>query len=117
MASEQSDVRIDRADNSAFAFGENARAETRNAAPAGRGEAGEELLRAVRQLRADLTLLRASEQTARLDEALADTEGDITRTGAAGEGRPARLRTVLADAQNIVSLVASAGAVAGLLGM
>jgi uncharacterized protein YlxW (UPF0749 family) len=117
MAPDEPNVRIGRADNSSFAFGANARAETRNVAPTGRDEAAEELLKAVRELRADLTRLQQSEQTAQLDEALADTEGEITRTGAAGEGRLQRLREVLTDAQNIVTLFASAGAVAGLLGM
>ncbi|MDG9720928.1 hypothetical protein [Streptomyces sp. DH24] len=117
MAPDQPHVRIGRADNSSFAFGDHARAETRNTTSAGRDETAEELLAAVRELRADLTRLRQSEETARLDEALADTEGEITRTGTAGEGRLARLREVLTDAQNIVTLFASAGAVAGLLGM
>ncbi|MBC9731334.1 hypothetical protein [Streptomyces sp. TRM68367] len=117
MAPDEPRVSIGRADNSAFAFGANARAETRNAAPAGRDEAAEELLTAVRELRADLARLQQSEQTTQLDAALAETEGEITRTGAAGEGRLQRLRAVLTDAQSIVTLFASAGTVAGLLGM
>ncbi|MEV6960009.1 hypothetical protein AB0M97_12565 [Streptomyces sp. NPDC051207] len=116
MAADEPNIRIGRADNSSFAFGAHARAETRNTG-AGRDEAAEELLKAVRELRADLTRLQQSEQTAQLDEALADTEGEITRTGAAGEGRLQRLREALTDAQNIVTLFASAAAVAGMLGM
>ncbi|MFF7858836.1 hypothetical protein [Streptomyces sp. NPDC007904] len=117
MAPDEPNVSIGRADNSSFAFGDHARAETRNAAPAARDESAEQLLAAVRELRADLARLRENEQAARLDETLAETEEEITRTGAAGEGRLRRLREVLTDAQSILTLFASAGAVAGLLGM
>ncbi|MFE4048432.1 hypothetical protein [Streptomyces sp. YIM B13518] len=117
MAPDEPNVSIGRADNSSFAFGDHARAETRNAAPAARDESAEQLLAAVRELRGDLARLRENEQAARLDETLARTEEEITRTGTAGEGRLRRLREVLTDAQSILTLFASAGAVAGLLGM
>ncbi|MFF9484620.1 hypothetical protein [Streptomyces sp. NPDC014676] len=117
MTVNEPNVSIGRADNSSFAFGDHARAETRNSAPAARDESAEQLLAAVRELRGDLARLRENEQAVRLDETLAETEEEIARTGTAGEGRLRRLREVLTDAQNIVTLFASAGAVAGLLGM
>jgi uncharacterized protein YlxW (UPF0749 family) len=117
MAADEPRIHIGRADKSSFAFGDNARAETHNSGSTGRDEATEELLNAVRELRADLARVQHSPQTEQLDEALAETEGEITRTGVAGEGRLQRLRVALTDAQNIVTLFASAAAVAGLLGM
>ncbi len=86
-------------------------------APAPRDEATGELLEAVRALRADLSRVRQSEETARLDEALADTEDEIGRTGAVDEGRLGRLRRLLTDAQALTEVLASAGTVAGLLGI
>ena len=77
----------------------------------------QEPLTAVRELRADQARLRQSEQTARLDEAPADTEEEIDRAGTAGEDRRRRLRDLLADAETLTVLLASAGTVAGLLGM
>ncbi|MDH6624997.1 hypothetical protein M2271_002801 [Streptomyces sp. LBL] len=101
---------------STFAIGSHAHAESHHGtAPVPRDQAAEELLAAVRELRADLTRMRASDETAALDEALADTEDEITRTGAAAPSRLDRLRRLLQDSQSLVSLVASAGAVAGLL--
>ncbi|MFI8203122.1 hypothetical protein [Streptomyces sp. NPDC085937] len=117
MAPDEPNVSIGRADNSAFAFGANARAETRNTTAPARDETAEQLLAAVRELRGDLARLRENEQAARLDATLAETEEEITRTGTAGEGRIRRLREGLADAQSILTLFASAGTVAGLLGM
>ncbi|CAM5373626.1 hypothetical protein ACPCIX_10825 [Streptomyces pseudogriseolus] len=117
MAPDEPNVSIGRADNSAFAFGAHARAETHNTAAPARDESAEQLLAAVRELRADLARLRENEQAARLDTTLADTEEEITRTGTAGEGRMQRLREALTDAQSILTLFASAGTVAGLLGM
>lgn len=103
---------------STFAIGSQAHAESHHhAAEAPRDPAAEELLKAVRELRADLTRVRASERTAALDTALADTEDEITRTGQAGPTRLDRLRQLLQDSQGLLDLFASAGAVAGLLGM
>ncbi|MFD3735989.1 hypothetical protein [Streptomyces sp. NPDC058632] len=114
---EQQGVSIGDVHGSTFAIGSNARAESHHGIPAPRAAADEELLTAVRELRVDLARLRQSEQTARLDEALADTEEEIGRTGAAGESRRRRLRDLLADAETVTALLASAGTVAGLLGM
>lgn len=80
-------------------------------------EATEQLLSAVRELRADLQRVRATDQTAALAQALADTEEEITTTGQAGPARRERLREMLSDSQALVNVLASAGALAGLLGM
>lgn len=120
MASDEPNVRIGDVSGSTFAIGSHARAESHHhGGPAQRDEATEELLRAVRELRADLSSgrVRQSEQTAELDAALADTEDEISRTGAAGPTRLQRLRDLLTDAQALTALLASAGTVAGLLGM
>ncbi|ANH93052.1 MULTISPECIES: hypothetical protein [unclassified Streptomyces] len=109
-------VRIGDVSHSTFAIGSHAHAEShRTAAP--RDAAAEELLAAVRELRADLQRVRASDRSRDLDAALADTEDEITRTGSAGESRRQRLRELLADAQSVLAVFASAGSVAGLLGM
>lgn len=120
MANDEPTVRIGNVSGSTFAIGSHARAVShQHGAPAQRDEATEELLRAVRELRADLAggRVRQSEQTARLDTALAETEEEIDRTGAAGPGRLQRLRELLTDAQALTALLASAGTVAGLLGL
>jgi len=102
---------------STFAIGSHAHAESHHGTADRRDEAAEELLKAVRELRADLTRVRASESTAALDTALAETEEEIVTTGQAGPSRRERLRGLLDDSQALVSLIASAGAVAGLLGL
>ncbi|MFI8302413.1 hypothetical protein ACIF80_02960 [Streptomyces sp. NPDC085927] len=116
-AREEGGVHIGDVHGSTFAIGSNAHAESHHGVPAPRDAADEELLTAVRELRADLARLRQSEQTAQLDEALADTEEEIDRTGTAGESRRRRLRDLLAAAETLTALLASAGTVAGLLGM
>lgn len=117
MRREEGGVHIGDVHRSTFAIGENAHAESHHGVPAPRDETSAELLAAVKELRTDLARLRPSEQTARLDEALADTEEEIDRTGTAGEGRLGRLRDLLEGAETLTALVASAGTVAGLLGM
>jgi hypothetical protein len=121
MASEEPSINIgDISGNNAVAIGSQARAENHQV-HSGTGvqpdAATEQLLAAVRELRADLERVRSSEQTAALDEALADTETEITSTGQAGPTRRQRLRELLADSQALVTFLSSAGAVAGLLGM
>ncbi|CAM5302480.1 hypothetical protein ACFV83_16155 [Streptomyces pharetrae] len=110
-------VRIGDVSHSTFAIGSQARAESHHGTASQRDPAAEELLAAVRALRADLTRVRADGRTAQLDAELAETEDEITRTGAVGQGRLQRLRQLLTDSEALVSLIASAGAVAGLLGM
>ncbi|MFG2135523.1 hypothetical protein [Streptomyces sp. NPDC048650] len=73
--------------------------------------AQKELLRAVRELRADLDRAVQSPQVVALSTALTDTESEITGTGAAGAGRLARLRAALGDAGAVVGLLASGTAV------
>ncbi|MEU6353966.1 hypothetical protein ABZ896_32320 [Streptomyces sp. NPDC047072] len=103
---------------STFAIGSHAHAESHHGVGAsGRDAATEELLAAVRELRADLTRVRATDRTAELDTALAETEEEIVTTGQATPTRRERLRQLLDDSQALVGLIASAGAVAGLLGM
>ncbi|MEV5968804.1 hypothetical protein [Streptomyces sp. NPDC051921] len=77
----------------------------------------EELLRAVRELRADLTRIVASEQTTALDAELSDAEDEIQGTGAAGPGRLTRLRQALADAGAVTGIFASAAAVGQAVGV
>ncbi|MCW7988783.1 hypothetical protein RB199_20800 [Streptomyces libani] len=96
----------------AFAIG-NHNTVTHNegqAAPAG-DPAQEELLRAVRALRDDLSRAVESPQITALSGELAETEAEIADSGAAGPGRLARLRTALADAGAVVGLLASGAAV------
>lgn len=77
-----------------------------------RDPAQEELLRLVRELRADLGRVVASSQTAGLDAELAGAQAEIEESGRAGQGRLARIRQALADAGALTALLASAGAVA-----
>ncbi|EGX61509.1 hypothetical protein SZN_02197 [Streptomyces zinciresistens K42] len=121
MATDEPDVRIGDVAHSTFAIGSHAHAESHHGTGAGAaGAAAEELLKAVRELRADLTRVREDEQTRALDAELAGAEDEITRTGAVGESRLRRLRQLLTDSEALVSLLASAGvvasSVAGLLG-
>ena len=102
---------------STFAIGSHAHAESHHGTAPQRDETAEALLTAVRELREDLTRLRATDETAALDSALAETEEEIVTTGQAGPTRRERLRALLDDSQALVGLVASAGAVAGLLGL
>nr|WP_189304671.1 hypothetical protein [Streptomyces albospinus] len=82
--------------------------------------AQQELLQAVRALREDLERLVGSPEITALTAQLADTEGEITDTGAAAPGRLARLRTALTDAGSVVGLLSSGAsvvqAVSALLG-
>ena len=81
-----------------------------SAAPAA-DPAQEELLRAVRALRDDLSRAVESPQITALSGELAETEAEIADSGAAGPGRLARLRTALTDAGAVVGLLASGAAV------
>ncbi|MFE5395160.1 hypothetical protein ACFQ9U_11390 [Streptomyces sp. NPDC056568] len=117
MAAHEPNVHIGNAQGATFAVGDNANVTGNYGTAAARDEAAEELLKAVRELRADLARVQRTERTAELDTALADTEEEITRTGTTPEGRLQRLRTALEDTQTALSLFASFGTVAGLLGM
>ncbi|MEV0603415.1 hypothetical protein AB0I82_29545 [Streptomyces sp. NPDC050315] len=105
----------------AFAVG-NDNTVTNYAAPQqpARDPAQEELLNAVRELRADLQRLTPAPETDALGAELADVQDEIERTGSASPGRLQRLRTALADAGAVTGLLASGAAVVqsvtGLLG-
>ncbi|MHB9859606.1 hypothetical protein [Streptomyces sp. YIM S03343] len=122
MTSDDPKITIRDISGGTFAFGDNAHVESHHTtgptAPLDEAaEAAQELLRAVRELRADLVRVRATDQTATLDTALADTEDEITRTGRAAPSRRERLRELLGDSQALLTVLASAGTVAGLVGL
>jgi len=96
----------------AFAIGDH-NTVTHNEGPAAPSAdpAQEELLRAVRALRDDLSRAVESPQITALSGELAETEAEIADNGAAGPGRLTRLRTALADAGAVVGLLASGTAV------
>jgi hypothetical protein len=117
ITSHEVTVRIGDVSYGTFAIGSHAHAESHHSVDARRDAAAEELLRAVRELRADLTRVRADEQTEELAAVLAATEDEITHTGTISARNRERLRQILMDSGALVGLLASAGAVAGLLGM
>ncbi|MGW2131438.1 hypothetical protein [Streptomyces coelicoflavus] len=117
MAQNEPTVHIGNAQGATFAVGDSANVTSHYGTAARRDQAAEELLKAVRELRADLARIQRTERTDELDTALADTEEEITRTGTAPEGRLQRLRTLVEDSQSVLSLFASFGTVAGLLGL
>jgi len=117
MATDEPNVSIGDVSHSTFAIGSHAQAVSHHGTGPQRDEAAEELLKAVRELRADLTRVRGTDRTAALDAELADTEDEITRTGQAAPSRRERLRELLTDSQALLSVLASAGAVAGLVGL
>lgn len=119
MASEelQPHVSIGDVSFSTFAVGSRAEARSYHGTTASCDNGTEQLLTALRELRADLSRTRATEQTAELDEALADAEDEITSTGSADESRLRRLRGFLIDAASLTTVLTSAGTIAGLLGM
>jgi hypothetical protein len=100
-----------------FKHPHQAHAETHQHAAPARDEATEELLAAVRKLREDLRVVRSDAATAALDAELADTEAEIISTGTAGRTRRERLRELLADSQALLTVLASAGAVATMVGL
>ena len=120
MASEQPSISIGdiSGSNNAVAAGNQASAESHvhQGTGAQPDEATRQLLAAVRKLMEDLAVLNSTEQTVALGEALADTETEITSTGQAGPTRRQRLRELPTDSQTLVTLLSSAGALAGLLG-
>ncbi|MEW1659500.1 hypothetical protein [Streptomyces sp. NPDC093707] len=78
--------------------------------------AQEALLQAVRALREDLGRAVETPEVRALTAELADTEGEITGSGAAAPGRLARLRTALSDAGAVVSLLSSGAAAVQAVG-
>ncbi|TSB16594.1 hypothetical protein OG422_19565 [Streptomyces sp. NBC_01525] len=98
--------------NGAVAIGNNNTVTQNSGAGPVTDPAHEELLRAVRELRQDLSRAVATPQIDALGGELAETETEIATQGAAGAGRLARLRTALADAGSVIGLLASGTAVA-----
>ncbi|MFF5708656.1 hypothetical protein [Streptomyces sp. 62] len=89
---------------------------TVNGAEPARDARQEELLQAIRRLRADLGGVVPSEQTAALDAELSDAEDEIEGTGSAGTGRLAALRRALTDAGAVTGILASGVAVGQAVG-
>ncbi|WP_225836131.1 hypothetical protein [Streptomyces sp. NK08204] len=117
MTTDETRISIGDVSNSTFAIGDHAHAESHHGTSAPRDPEAEELLGAVRELRADLARVRTTDRTEELDEALADTEEEITRTGQATPTRRERLRRLLDDSQALLTVLASAGTLAGLVGL
>lgn len=112
-------VHIGSVTGSAFAIGDhNTVTQHQNAGPADETQA--ELLRAVRELRADLARFTPSDTTEVLDAELVSVADEIETAGAAEPGRLARLQRALdaagALAGSLASGVAVAEALAALLG-
>ncbi|MBD2829114.1 hypothetical protein ID875_13830 [Streptomyces globisporus] len=112
-------VHIGSVTGSAFAVGDhNTVTQHQNAGPADETQA--ELLRAVRELRADLARFTPSDTTEVLDAELVSVSDEIETAGAAEPGRLARLQRALdaagALAGALASGVAVAEALAALLG-
>ncbi|MEU6624793.1 hypothetical protein ABZ926_29060 [Streptomyces litmocidini] len=76
----------------------------------------EELLQAIRRLRADLEGVVPTEQTTALDAELSDAEDEIEGTGRAGTGRLTALRRALRDAGAVTGILASGVAVGQAVG-
>ncbi|GGU74559.1 hypothetical protein GCM10010275_06570 [Streptomyces litmocidini] len=89
---------------------------TVNGAQPARDARQEELLQAIRRLRADLEGVVPTEQTAALDAELSDAEDEIEGTGRAGTGRLAALRRALTDAGAVAGILASGVAVGQAVG-
>ncbi|MFB7451018.1 hypothetical protein [Streptomyces sp. NPDC056194] len=89
---------------------------TVNGAEPARDARQEELLQAIRRLRADLGGVVPSERTAALDAELSDAEDEIEGTGSAGTGRLAALRRALTDAGAVTGILASGVAVGQAVG-
>ncbi|MBK0374880.1 hypothetical protein I3215_18565 [Streptomyces sp. RB110-1] len=112
-------VHIGSVTGSAFAVGDhNTVTQHQNAGPADETQA--ELLRAVRELRADLARFTPSDTTEVLDAELVSVADEIETAGAAEPGRLGRLQRALdaagALAGSLASGVAVAEALAALLG-
>ncbi|MFD6421442.1 hypothetical protein [Streptomyces sp. NPDC060198] len=112
-------VRIGSVTGSAFAIGDhNTVTQNQNSVPVAEDQA--ELLRTVKELRADLARFVATDTTGRLDTELAVVAEEIETGGAAEPGRLVRLRDAMEAAGAFVATLASGVAVghelAALLG-
>ncbi|MER6192441.1 hypothetical protein [Streptomyces cyaneofuscatus] len=110
----QRTVHIGSVTGSAFAVGDhNTVTQHQHAGPA--DEAQAELLRAVRELRADLARFTASDTTEVLDAELVSVADEIETAGGAAPGRLARLQQALTTAGALTGTLASGVAVAEAL--
>ncbi|MFD8726409.1 hypothetical protein [Streptomyces sp. NPDC059611] len=110
----QRTVHIGSVTGSAFAVGDhNTVTQHQHAGPA--DEAQAELLRAVRELRADLARFVTSDDTEVLDAELVSVVDEIETSGAAAPGRLARLQQALTAAGTVTGTLASGVAVAEAL--
>lgn len=117
---EQRSVHLGTVNNSAIGIGSgntvtNTNTTADNAAPP-RDPAHEELLLAVRLLRADLDRLVTTDTTTVLDAELVSTEEEIEEGGRATPGRLARLRDALTAAGPSVEVLASGAAAVAAVG-
>ncbi|MFD6801295.1 hypothetical protein [Streptomyces cyaneofuscatus] len=107
-------VHIGSVTGSAFAVGDhNTVTQHQHAGPA--DEAQAELLRAVRELRADLARFTASGTTEVLDAELVSVADEIETAGGAAPGRLARLQQALTAVGSLTGTLASGVAVAEAL--
>ncbi|MBT2490035.1 hypothetical protein J7E96_16220 [Streptomyces sp. ISL-96] len=116
---EQPSVHVGTVNNSAIGIGNGNTVANTNAnsgAVPSRDPAQEELLLAVRELRADLDRLLATETTTVLDAELVSTEEEIEAAGQATPGRLARLRDALTAAGPSVEVLASGAAAVAAVG-
>ncbi|MGW7200738.1 hypothetical protein [Streptomyces chryseus] len=114
---EQPSIHVGTVSNSAIGIGNsNTVTNTNNYAEPSRDPAQEELLLAVRGLRADLERLVANDATVVLDAELVSTEEEIEEEGQATPGRLARLRAALTAAGPGVELLASGAAAVAAVG-
>lgn len=116
---EQSAVRIGEIHGSSFSIGGAHNTNSTVHGGGGTGEPGqpgaEELLEAVRELRAALVRLPRSPERAALDGELDEVAGELEAEGQVREGLPARLRGTLERWAPLVDSVSAATALAALL--
>ncbi|MBT2529555.1 hypothetical protein J7E91_30225 [Streptomyces sp. ISL-99] len=118
---EQPSVHVGTVNSSAIGIGSgntvtNTNTTTHNSAVPARDPAHEELLLAVRQLRADLDRLVATDTTTVLDAELVSAEEEIEEAGQVTPGRLARLRDALTAAGPSVEVLASGAAAVAAVG-
>ncbi|MEU9255278.1 hypothetical protein AB0D66_25920 [Streptomyces sp. NPDC048270] len=116
---EQSAVRIGEIHGSSFSIGGSHHTNTVHHGGGGTGEGAqpgaEELLEAVRELRAALVRLPRSPDRAALDGELDEVAGELEAAGEVRAGLPARLRGALERWAPLVDSVSAATALAALL--
>ncbi|MFE3560360.1 hypothetical protein ACFXKW_36740 [Streptomyces sp. NPDC059193] len=114
---EQPAVRIGEIHGSSFSIGgaHNTNTVHQGGGAPGAGASAEELLEAVRELRAALVRLPRSPERAALDGELDEVAGELEQAGEVRAGLPARLRGALERWAPLVDSVSAATALAALL--